>query len=55
MYEHDGAYIDVVLEQPGYERDLVRLLDELVIAVRRVLWRFADRFPPSPRFPPMPF
>ena len=54
-YEHTGAYIDVVLEQPAHERDLVELLDGLVVAVARVLERFADRFPPSPRFAPPPF
>ncbi len=55
MHEHDGAYLDVVLEQAGHERDLIELLDGLVAAVALILGRFADRFPPSPHFPPIPF
>jgi hypothetical protein len=43
--EHEGAYIDIVLEQPGYERELVPLLDQFVEAVAAVLRRFATRFP----------
>jgi hypothetical protein len=45
MQEHQGAYLDIVLEQPGYERDLIVLLDQLIEAVAAVLRRFAPRFP----------
>jgi hypothetical protein len=55
MHEHEGAHLEVVLEQPGHERGLIELLDELVVGVSVVLSRFADRFPPSPHFPPIDF
>lgn len=45
MEHHEGAHLEIVLEQPGYERNLVMLLDQQIEAVAAVLLRFAGRFP----------
>jgi hypothetical protein len=45
LQEHEGAFLEVVLEQPGYERNLVLLLDGLISGVTEALRRFESRFP----------
>jgi hypothetical protein len=46
LKQHEGAFLEVVLEQPGYERNLVMLLDGLIGSVSKVLRRFESHFPP---------
>jgi hypothetical protein len=48
LKNHEGAFLEVVLEQPSYERNLVMLLDGLIGSVTEVLRRFEGRFPLLP-------
>jgi hypothetical protein len=47
MQDHGGAYLQIVLEYGDRSSDLLPLLQSLTDAVRNVLRRFSDRFPPS--------
>jgi hypothetical protein len=46
--KHEGAYLEIVLEQPGYERNLVMLLSDQIDSVGAILIRFSGRFPALP-------
>jgi hypothetical protein len=48
LKDHEGAYLEVVLEQPPYERNLVMLLSDLIGGVTTVLQKFGGHFPPLP-------
>jgi hypothetical protein len=52
MEQHEGAFLEVVLEQTGFELGLIPNLTEMTITVAVVLRRFADRFPPLTDYPP---